>query len=195
MNSNIPIEQHPLRPFLLPNAQLLMLGSFPPPQARWSMDFFYPNLQNDMWRIMGEVFYGDKHIFLCCDGKRFNKPAIIEMLTNKGIAIYDTAVSVRRLKGNASDALLEVVTPTDIKELLSRMPYCNAIATTGEKATQVVTEMFGTSRPVIGAKTSFLFQDRTIDVFRMPSTSRAYPLRLETKASYYQRMFCELGLL
>ena len=46
-----PVEAHPLEPFLPANAVLLMLGSFPPQKKRWSMDFFYPNLQNDMWRI------------------------------------------------------------------------------------------------------------------------------------------------
>ena len=42
------IEQHPLRPFLPEGAQVLMLGSFPPPRSKWSMDFFYPNYINDM---------------------------------------------------------------------------------------------------------------------------------------------------
>ena len=52
----IPVEVHPLQPFLPEKARLLMLGSFPPQRKRWSMDFFYPNIQNDMWRIFGLVF-------------------------------------------------------------------------------------------------------------------------------------------
>lgn len=32
-------ELHPLGFFLPENTRLLMLGSFPPPKARWSMDF------------------------------------------------------------------------------------------------------------------------------------------------------------
>ncbi len=47
------IEQHPLEPFLPGNARLLMLGSFPPQKKRWSMEFYYPNWNNDMWRITG----------------------------------------------------------------------------------------------------------------------------------------------
>ena len=53
-------ELHPLGFFLPENTRLLMLGSFPPPKARWSMDFYYPNIQNDMWRILGLIFYGNK---------------------------------------------------------------------------------------------------------------------------------------
>ena len=59
-----PVELHPLGFFLPPNTKLLMLGSFPPPRARWSMNFYYPNIQNDMWRILGLIFYNDKEYFL-----------------------------------------------------------------------------------------------------------------------------------
>ena len=64
MPSAPTIEHHPLQPFLPPSARLLMLGSFPPPQERWCMPFFYPNPQNDMWRIMGQVFVSDKQHFV-----------------------------------------------------------------------------------------------------------------------------------
>lgn len=42
------IEKHPLEPFLPAKAKLLMLGSFPPQKKRWSMDFYYPNLNNEI---------------------------------------------------------------------------------------------------------------------------------------------------
>ena len=51
------IERHPLEPFLPANARLLMLGSFPPQKKRWSMEFYYPNWNNDMWRIVGLLFF------------------------------------------------------------------------------------------------------------------------------------------
>ena len=56
---NVPVERHPLKHFLPPNARLLMLGSFPPPRKRWCMEFFYPNRTNMMWEIFGEVFFDD----------------------------------------------------------------------------------------------------------------------------------------
>ena len=73
---NIPIEKHPLKPFLPKEAKLLMLGSFPPKQERWSMNFFYPNWINDMWRIMGLIFYEDKHYFEIKGEKKFDKEKI-----------------------------------------------------------------------------------------------------------------------
>ena len=58
------IETHPLEPFLPAKSKLLMLGSFPPQKKRWSMEFYYPNLNNDMWRIYGILFFNDKNHFL-----------------------------------------------------------------------------------------------------------------------------------
>ena len=95
------IERHPLQPFLPENARVLMLGSFPPPKERWCMDFFYPNSQNDLWRIMGQVFFYDKQHFV--DGKVFKHEEIVSFCRKQGIAIFDTAQAVRRLQGNAAD--------------------------------------------------------------------------------------------
>ena len=115
MDSLLNIEEHPLEPFLPANAVLLMLGSFPPQKKRWSMDFFYPNLQNDMWRIVGLIFFQDKEHFLNPEKKVFDKDRIIEFLNDKGIALYDTASAIRRLQDNASDKFLEVIEQTDVQ--------------------------------------------------------------------------------
>ena len=127
MKSLLNIEEHPLEPFLPVNAKLLMLGSFPPQKKRWSMEFFYPNLQNDMWRIFGIIFFQNKDHFLNPDKKVFDKERIIDLLNKKGIALYDTASAVRRLQDNASDKFLEVVEQTDISLLLKQIPMCKAI--------------------------------------------------------------------
>ena len=123
-------ELHPLEPFLPVGARLLMLGSFPPQRVRWSMDF-YPNLQNDMWRIVGLVFFGDKGYFLTPDAKRFDKERIVRFCEEKGLALYDTAEEIIRLKNNASDNFLQVVREVDLAQLLAAVPTCRAIVTTG----------------------------------------------------------------
>ena len=188
-------ERHPLQPFLPANARVLMLGSFPPPKVRWSMEFFYPNWQNDFWRLTGIIFHNDKHIFEEKEEKRFCKESIIEFCNEKGIAIYDTAIEVTRLKDNASDKFLEVVTPTDIQALLSQIPDCTAIVTTGQKATDVITATFNCQEPSVGNMTNINIRGRELHFWRMPSTSRAYPLPLEKKAEAYKRMFYAEGLV
>lgn len=195
MNSLLNIEEHPLEPFLPANAVLLMLGSFPPQKKRWSMDFFYPNLQNDMWRIVGLIFFQDKEHFLNPEKKVFDKDRIIEFLNDKGIALYDTASAIRRLQDNASDKFLEVIEQTDISLLLKQIPMCKAIVTTGQKATDIIREQIEVKEPTVGASEPFEFGDKAMKLYRMPSSSRAYPLALEKKAAAYRVMFNELGLL
>ena len=192
-NPILPFEEHPLEPFLPANAKLLMLGSFPPQKKRWSMDFFYPNLQNDMWRIFGLLFFDDKEHFLLPGKKAFNKEYLIEFLTEKGIALYDTATSVRRLQDNASDKFLEVVEPTDIRLLLKQLPQCQAIITTGQKATDIIRNQIEVDEPKVGESCPFTFEDRMMRLYRMPSSSRAYPMAIEKKATAYRFMLSELG--
>lgn len=189
------VEQHPLLPFLPGNARLLMLGSFPPQKKRWSMDFYYPNWNNDMWRITGLVFFNDKDYFVVSGEKAFSKERLIGFLQSKGIALYDTASTVRRLQDNASDKYLEVVQPTDVSALLSQLPQCQAIVTTGEKATETLCAQFHIARPAVGSYTEFLHQGRPLRLYRMPSSSRAYPLSLEKKAAAYRIMYQELQLV
>lgn len=195
MNSLLNIEEHPLEPFLPANAVLLMLGSFPPQKKRWSMDFFYPNLQNDMWRIVGLIFFQDKEHFLNPEKKVFDKDRIIEFLNDKGIALYDTASAIRRLQDNTSDKFLEVIEQTDISLLLKQIPMCKAIVTTGQKATDIIREQIEVKEPTVGTSEPFEFGDKAMKLYRMPSSSRAYPLALEKKAAAYRVMFNELGLL
>lgn len=189
------MERHPLQPFLPPNARILMLGSFPPPIKRWSIPFFYPNMQNDMWRIYGLIFFDDKDHFVDIANKRFNQPLLESFLREKGIAIYDTACAVNRLQDNASDKFLEVVEATDVDALLRQIPHCHAIVTTGQKATDTLRTHFLVSEPKVGESVDFAFEGRSMKLYRMPSSSRAYPLNILKKAEIYRKMLEAEGFL
>ncbi|OTG80290.1 uracil-DNA glycosylase family protein [Acinetobacter sp. ANC 4648] len=194
-NIELKIETHPLPPFLPKNAQLLMLGSFPPPKERWKMDFYYPNYQNDMWRIFGLIFFKDKDHFLDLSNKKFKEELIRKFLTEKGIAIFDTAYQVIRLKDNAADKFLQIETATNLSKLLAQIPLCHSIMTTGDKATDTLMLSMpeGTLKPVIGESSKTYFAKREMTLYRMPSSSRAYPLALDKKADVYRKFFCKLG--
>lgn len=190
-------ETHPLQPFLPANAKLLMLGSFPPPKAKWKMDFYYPNFQNDMWRIFGLVFFGEKDYFLTENKTSFDKDKIVEFLSAKGIAFSDTAHEVHRIKGNASDNFLEIITPLNLESILSKIPDCSTIVTTGEKATETLRSLFPEMIPVpkIGSYVVVNFLHKKYKFYRMPSSSRAYPKPLAEKAEIYRQFFGEIDLL
>lgn len=190
-------EQHPLSPFLPPNARLLVLGSFPPPQNRWKMNFYYPNLQNDMWRIFGLAFFRNKDYFLVEDKKNFNQPLIEDFLQEKGIALSDTASAVVRLKENASDKFLEIVDKIDLENVLNSIPGCHTIATTGEKAAETLLSIVAPAVeiPSPGSFVKVDYRNTRLTIWRMPSSSRAYPKPLEEKAEAYSRMFQSAGLI
>lgn len=193
----IEVETHPLKPFLPSNAKLLMLGSFPPPKSRWKMDFYYPNYQNDMWRIFGLIFFKDKNYFLDLANKNFQEQKIREFLTEIGVGIFDTAFQVKRLQGNASDKFLEIVTLTNLAQLLKQIPKCHTIMTTGDKATDTLMLHFPeqNTKPMIGQSVQVNFESRELNLYRLPSSSRAYPLALEKKAEAYQHFFERIGLV
>ncbi len=182
------IESHPLQPFIPEGARLLMLGSFPPARHRWSMDFFYPNFQNDMWRIFGLVFFGDKDHFVDNEARTFRREEIIKLLNRECIALYDTATKVIRTQNTASDKDLEVVTPTDLDSLLKRMPMLEGVVTTGQKATDLFTEHFKIAQPKVGESVTFEFNGKELRLWRMPSSSRAYPMKVDRKAEIYERV-------
>ena len=192
------IEYHPLHPFLPEGCRVLFLGSFPPQRKRWCMDFFYPNFINDHWRIEGLIFFGDKDYFVDTEVKTFRLNRIIPFLEQKGIGFYDTATAVRRLKDNASDKFLEVVEPTDIPALLGSIPQCRVIVTTGEKATQTICHTLGIPQmPSVGEYVSTRMlngQEQEIFLYRLPSSSRAYPMSLSKKAEAYRQMFKFCGV-
>ena len=184
-----PVEKHPFEPFLPEGARILFLGSFPPQEHRWCMPFYYPNWINDFWRIMGLIHFGDRNHFCIPGEKRFDEDAIRRFCADAGLAFYDTACEVKRLKDNASDAFLEVVRATDIPGLLARIPDCQTLVTTGEKASTIVAQTFGCPVPPVGGNINLTIAGRQIRFCRMPSTSRAYPLPLEKKADAYRQLF------
>lgn len=198
------LERHPFPPFLPHDAKVLIMGTFPPKPIRWSMNFYYPNKTNDFWRIMGLIFYGDTEHFRDTATGGFHQTDIEQFLRDKKIALHDTGASVRRLKDNASDKFLEIVEPVNLDALLSVMPNCNFIATTGEKAAGVIASITQTELPKIGEvittvypypKADTYLPPRQLHITRMPSTSRAYPLKVEKKAEFYRNLFITSGIL
>lgn len=188
------IEEHPLQPFLPQDAKMLFLGSFPPPKTRWSMEWFYPNWINDFWRIQGLIHFDDKNYFEIKGEKRFDKERIMSFCKEKGMAFFDTARKVCRLKDNADDNFLDILEPTDVFALLRQMPSCSVVVTTGGKASEEICTYFNSKGidvkvPKVGENVSINSDLWTGLWWRMPSSSRAYPMKLEKKAEYYKLLF------
>ena len=191
------IETHPFEPWLPSNAKLLLLGTFPPASKRWCMEWYYPNYTNDMWRIFGYVFFEDKKYFVDEANKTYKLDLLRAFLKDKGIAIFDTALRIRRTTGTASDKDLEIVEPADLDHMLRVLPQCKAVLAAGQLATKVFTDHYqiDARKMKMGDYKKFTFEGRTIRLYREPSSSRAYPMKVEKKAEYYKQMLSEVGLL
>ena len=191
------IETHPFEPWLPTNAKLLMLGTFPPAPKRWAMEWYYPNFTNDMWRIFGLIFFGDKLHFVDEANKTYRLNELKQFLKEKGVALFDTALRIRRTTGTASDKDLEIVQPADLDGMLGSLPECKAVLAAGQLATKVFTEHYNIDARNLkmGEYRTFDFEGRTLKLYRQPSSSRAYPMKVEKKAVYYEQMFKEIQII
>lgn len=204
------VETHPFGPVLPPNATVMMMGTFPPTADKWAMRFHYPNFYNDMWRIYGSVFFDDVNYFRVGDEKRFDPERIRAFMFERGIASCPTVTQAIRETGNASDKNLTVVTPVDLDIILPQVPKVETLFTTGGKATEVLLSLL--SEPP--AKSKYPKTNQSMDypyewqndnnkksnansltLYRLPSTSRAYPLALDKKVAAYKDFFKKIGKL
>ncbi|MBM6993497.1 MAG: uracil-DNA glycosylase family protein [Prevotella sp.] len=174
-----------------------MLGTFPPAPKRWCMEWYYPNFTNDMWRIFGICFFGDKMHFVDTENKTYHLDDLMQFLQTKGVGIFDTCLRIRRTTGTASDKDLEVIEEADLDGMLRALPECRAVIAAGQLATNIFTRHYGidASHMKMGDHVNFTFEGRTLSLYREPSSSRAYPMKVEQKSEYYARMFRDIGLL
>ncbi len=204
------VETHPFAPVLPPNATVMMMGTFPPTADKWAMPFHYPNFYNDMWRIYGSVFFDDVNYFRVEEEKRFDPERIRTFMFERGIASCPTVKQAIRETGNASDKNLTVVTPVDLDNILSQVPKVQTLFTTGGKATEVLLNLLAeppakSKYPKTNQSMDYPYQwqndnNRKVDVnnltlYRLPSTSRAYPLALDKKVAAYKDFFKKIGKL
>ena len=205
------IETHPFGPVLPPDATVMMMGSFPPTADKWAMRFHYPNFQNDMWRIYGRVFFDDADYFKVADERCFDPKRIRDFMFERGIASCPTVVQAIRETGNASDKNLTVITTIDLDTILPQVPKVKSLFTTGGKATEVLLGLLNepiakSKHPKTNQSIDYPYQWHDVEkaltsnvddltLYRLPSTSRAYPLALDKKVAAYKDFFKKIGKL
>ncbi|WP_230655710.1 DNA glycosylase [Psychrobacter sp. I-STPA10] len=193
--NELPIEQHPFPPVLPKEATIMMMGSFPPTEDKWAMPFHYPNFYNDMWRIYGEVFFADPDHFRVGEEKRFEPQQIIDFMHERGIASCPTVRSAIREQGNAADKHLQVVDKVDLDSILSQVPQVQTLFTTGGKATEILLSLLENppKLPKTNQHIDYPYPTRALTLYRLPSTSRAYPLAFAKKVEAYRAFFAKMG--
>ena len=180
------IETHPFAPILPPHASVMMMGTFPPKAEKRCMEFHYPNFYNDMWRIYGLVFFNNAEYFQLASSKSFDPKRIVAFLHERGIALCPT---VRR-------AIRE---PVNLDAILQQVPDCKWLITTGGKATDILLsllpEQLKLKTPKTNTEMAFPYHGCDLRLYRLPSTSRAYPLSLAKKVEAYRAFYQMLGMV
>lgn len=107
------IEIHPHKPFVPPNAKVLILGSFPGKghaSSESANEWFYASKRNQFWNIMRGVY---NEALITTEDKK-------KLFVNHGIAIADVFLKIRRKEDNNQDSNLEIIAYNDkaLKKIL-----------------------------------------------------------------------------
>lgn len=165
------------------------------------MTFHYPNFQNDMWRIFGLALFDDVEYFKVPGEARFDPERIQACLWDKGIALCPTVKKAIREQGNASDKYLTIVEHVDLAAILAQVPACEWLMTTGGKATEILIDIRQQTTkeqlklPKTNQQIDYPYAERSLTLYRLPSSSRAYPLSLVNKAAAYRQFFKLTGVV
>ena len=118
------ITHESLKPFIYPEAEILILGSLPSKKSRED-NFYYAHKTNRFYQLLADVFHENPP-------KNIEKKKIF--LKKHKIALYDSIYSCY-IHGS-SDASIKDITPTNIKELI-KGTNIKKIFTTGKLSYEV----------------------------------------------------------
>ena len=126
------------RPYFAPDAEILILGSFPSVKSR-ETSFYYGHPRNRFWKVLA-VFYGESAPTGVEERKAFVK--------SHGIALWDVVVSCE-ISGSA-DATIRDYAVADLKEVLDAAPI-KKILVNGSTAMKIFSKNYPELLPVTTA--------------------------------------------
>lgn len=184
----------------VPKMKALIIGSFPPPRKKWSMEFFYPNKQNNFWPVLAGVAGIELKSFEGTSAVEERK-VIMEKLN---IGIEDMGKTILRKNDSALDANIRITSNYDILGILSRYKNIKVFITAGfhddnsayeslvrylkEKDILVTLPM----KKGAGQRFSFIYEGRLINCIMLNSTSKAARKSLKELIEQYSYGILEL---
>jgi G:T/U-mismatch repair DNA glycosylase len=172
-------ENHPWEPYIPEKANKLILGTFSTSERnRGSYEFFYPNPNNEFWKILFAVAGQNLADYSKKDPVEIRK----QVMKKLQLGIADMGKTILRQRGNSSDANLFPVEFTDIFQLLDKHKKITTIIVTSSSGSNSVLSWlhqycnlneynFKVPEGTLPKSTSFDFQDRKITIKIIPSPS------------------------
>ena len=187
-------ESHPWEPFIPQNADKLILGTFPTTDKyRGAYEFFYPNPNNDFWRVIFEVA-GKK-----LDHFHQTEPidARKQILSYLKLGIADIGKKVLRQKDSSKDDHLFPIEYTDIFSLLEMYPTIKKIIITSSSGANSVLSWFhhyciinghtiNIPKSKLPITTKLLFNNLEIKIDIISSPSRLSPIKGDKLLEMYR---------
>ncbi|CAA6815478.1 MAG: G:T/U mismatch-specific uracil/thymine DNA-glycosylase [uncultured Sulfurovum sp.] len=154
------ILEHPFKPIIYPDTQVLILGSFPSIKS-FENNFYYAHPSNKFWKILESVTTYPVN----------NHDQKLWLLKECKFGLWDMVKACSR--DNSLDSSLENEEVNDITSFLEAHPSIVKLAFTGKKAEALF-------------KTHFAHLQ--IDTVYLPSPSAAYAsMKFEQKVSSYKK--------
>jgi TDG/mug DNA glycosylase family protein len=154
------ILEHPFKPIVFKDTQILILGSFPSIQS-FEKSFYYAHPRNQFWKILEAVTGYPVN----------NRDQKIWLLKECKLGLWDMIKECSR--ENSLDSSLENEEVNDLASLLEEHPHITKLAFTGKKAEALFKIHFG---------------HLDIETVYLPSPSAAYAkMGFDQKAAEYKK--------
>jgi hypoxanthine-DNA glycosylase len=121
---------HPFKPIVFKNTEVLILGSFPSIKS-FENNFYYAHPRNQFWKIMESVTHYPVN----------NKDQKIWLLKEARFGLWDMIKNCSR--DNSLDSSLEDEEVNDIADFLEKNPTIKKVAFTGKKSQALFETHFG----------------------------------------------------
>jgi G:T/U-mismatch repair DNA glycosylase len=194
VSEEFSIETHPDWDFDFPEMRTLILGNFPPHKKRWDYEFFYPNKQNNFWRVLaainGKPLKEMKGLQAVEERKR--------IMRNLKTGVMNIAGKVRRKGHSARDTDIEIIEYKDVLSVIKKHPELNTIIIAGYSAKNSTAKKFleylneervsfiPPAEIRAGEKFEISLNNRHIKCVIVNSTSTAFPIKLYDLVAQFQ---------
>jgi G:T/U-mismatch repair DNA glycosylase len=194
VNEEYNIEVHPDWDHDIPEMKTLILGNFPPHKKRWDYEFFYPNKQNNFWKVLAVI-----------NGKPLKEmsglPAIEErknIMKNIKTGVMNIARRIKRKGHSARDTDIEIIEYNDVLNVIHKHPELETIIIAGYSAKNSTAIKFieylnsqniEYEPPVkikAGEKFIISIGRKKIKCVIVNSTSTAFPIKLDDLVSQFK---------
>jgi len=198
--NNYEQESHPFKPYIPSGANKLILGTFPTIESnRKKYKFFYPNPNNDFWRII----FNTAGLALSDFDSEEPIGSRKQVLKKLQLGIADIGKVILRQKGSSKDQNLFPLEFTDILSLLKKHKQIQTIIVTSSSGSNSVLSWlhqycklnninFKIPSGKLPKETHFVFQNRTIMVKIISSTSRLSPKKGDVLQEMYSQVINDL---